>query len=165
MLDVGGWREGYPEDVMSSRTTAAAFDPTEWSQKGFTERVRIGTNAYVLQGIGYPLPVYLFHAVKLSLFVLGWMFFCSFTPGLGTLRNFSTWIFEGVAFLHRGAHRFEFDPARLAERLEGIGAPRANERAHVLELKVGREILLRDLVSARAPPPRERRRTRRAGYD
>ena len=65
---------------MSSRTTGAAVDPTEWSKKEFTERVRIGTNAYVLQGIGYPPAVYLFHAVKLALFVLGWLFFCSFTP-------------------------------------------------------------------------------------
>jgi hypothetical protein len=87
MLDVGGWREGYPEDVMSSRTTAAAFDPTEWSQKGFTERVRIGTNAYVLQGIGYPLPVYLFHAVKLTVFVLGWMYFCASRPASAPSRT------------------------------------------------------------------------------
>jgi hypothetical protein len=83
---------------MSSRTAGAAFDPTEWPKKEFTERVRIGTNAYVLQGIGYPLATYLFHAVKLSLFVLGWMFFCSFTPGLGTPWNFTSWIFEGTAF-------------------------------------------------------------------
>jgi len=83
---------------MSSRSTEVAFDPSEWSKKEFTERVRLGTNAYVLQGIGYPPAVYLFHAVKLSLFVLGWMFFCSFTPGLGTPRNFTSWIFEGTAF-------------------------------------------------------------------
>ena len=83
---------------MSSRTGEPVFNPTEWAQKEFTERVRIGTNAYVLQGIGYPLAVYLFHAVKLLLFVLGWMFFCSFTPGLGTPWNFTSWIFEGPAF-------------------------------------------------------------------
>src|SRR5262249_3714130 len=83
---------------MSSRSTGAAFDPSDWSKKEFTERVRIATNAYVLPGIGYPPAVYLFHAVKLSLFVLGWMFFCSFTPGLGTPRNFTSWIFEGTAF-------------------------------------------------------------------
>ena len=58
---------------------AAEFEPAEWSKKDFTERVRVGTNLYVLEGLGYPLPVYLFHAVKLVLFVLGWMFFCSFT--------------------------------------------------------------------------------------
>lgn len=83
---------------MTSRTTDAAFDPTEWSRKEFTERVRIGTNAYVLQGIGYPLAAYLFHAVKLLLFVLGWMFFCSFTPGLGTPWRFTAWVFAGTAF-------------------------------------------------------------------
>jgi len=83
---------------MSPRTAEAEFDPTEWSKKDFTERVRIGTNAYVLKGLGYPLAAYLFHAVKLSCFVLGWMFFCRFTPGLGTLGNFTTWIFHGTAF-------------------------------------------------------------------
>jgi len=66
----------------------AEFDTDEWSKKDFTERVRIGTNLYVLKGLGYPLAAYLFHAVKLSLFVLGWVFFCRFTPGLGTLRDF-----------------------------------------------------------------------------
>ena len=83
---------------MASPTRQAAFDPSDWSSKEFTERVRIGTNAYVLQGIGYPPAVYLFHAVKLSLFVLGWMFFCRLTPGLGTFGSFTTWIFDGTAF-------------------------------------------------------------------
>jgi hypothetical protein len=83
---------------MTSGTTAAALDPAEWPTKAFSERVRIGTNLYVLQGIGYPPAVYLFHAVKLALFVLGWMFVCSFTPGLGTPSNFTSWIFEPVAF-------------------------------------------------------------------
>ena len=76
----------------------AEFDTDEWSKKDFTERVRIGTNLYVLKGLGYPLAAYLFHAVKLSLFVLGWVFFCRFTPGLGTLRDFRSWIFDGTAF-------------------------------------------------------------------
>jgi len=76
----------------------ADFDPTEWSKKDFSERVRIGTNSYVLQGVGYPLSAYVFHAVKLALFVLGWIFFCRFTPGLGTFGNFTSWILEGPAF-------------------------------------------------------------------
>src|SRR5438445_3730867 len=76
----------------------AEFDTDEWSKKDFTERVRIGTNAYVLQGLGYPLAAYLFHAVKLLLFVFGWMLFCRFTPGLGTLANLTSWIFDGTAF-------------------------------------------------------------------
>ncbi|MGH7894848.1 MAG: DUF3556 domain-containing protein, partial [Candidatus Binatia bacterium] len=85
-------------DGASARTAEAEFDPAEWSKKDFTERVRIGTNAYVLKGIGYPPAAYVFHAVKLCLFVLGWMFFCSFTPGLGTPSSFTSWIFEGAAF-------------------------------------------------------------------
>jgi hypothetical protein len=83
---------------MSPQAINPDFDPAVWSQKDFTERVRIGTNFYVLKGLAYPLPVYLFHAVKLVIFVAGWMFFCRFTPGLGTLSNFTTWVFEGTAF-------------------------------------------------------------------
>ncbi len=71
---------------MSSSTAADNFDPTEWSKKDFTERVRIGTNCLrAARASPTRFAVYLFHAVKLALFVLGWMFFCSFTPGLGTL--------------------------------------------------------------------------------
>ncbi len=77
---------------------ASEFDPVEWEKKDFTERVRLGTNMYVLQGLNYPLAAYGFHAVKLTLFVLGWMFFCRFTPGLGTVAGFTSWIFADVAF-------------------------------------------------------------------
>jgi hypothetical protein len=83
---------------MSAEATATPFDPAEWSKKDFTERVRIGTNFYVLNGIGYPLPAYLFHAARIAVFIAGWIFFCSFTPGLSTLSGFTTWIFEPIAF-------------------------------------------------------------------
>src|SRR6185503_16269297 len=86
------------EDVMSARTAEVEIDPAEWSKKDFTERVRLGTNVYVLRGIGFPFAVYVFHAIKLSCFVLGWMLFCRFTPGLGTFSSFTSWIFEDVAF-------------------------------------------------------------------
>ena len=77
--------------------------PTEgdfagWAAKDFAERVRIATNFYVLRGLNTPLPAYVFHALKLALLVWGWMLFCRFTPGLGTLANFTTWIFADVAF-------------------------------------------------------------------
>ncbi|HEY2774169.1 MAG TPA: DUF3556 domain-containing protein [Candidatus Binatia bacterium] len=71
---------------------------TSGSKPGFSELVREGCEAYVLQGIGLPLAAYLFHAVKLALFVLGWTFFVGFTPGLGSLRNIGSWWFEGIAF-------------------------------------------------------------------
>jgi hypothetical protein len=64
----------------------------------FSELVRAGCEDYVLKGIGLPMAAYLFHAVKLVLYVLGWAFFCSFTPGLGSLSSFGTWWAEGIAF-------------------------------------------------------------------
>ena len=83
---------------MTARTAEAELDPVAWSKMDFTERVRVGTNAYVLRGIGFPFPVYVFHAIKLTGFVAGWMLFCRFTPGLGTVSGFTSWIFEDVAF-------------------------------------------------------------------
>ena len=83
---------------MAADRDLSSFVPVEWAQKGFTERVRTATKTYLLGGLGYRLTDYAFHAVKLVLFVLGWIFFCRFTPGLGTAANFATWIFEPAAF-------------------------------------------------------------------
>jgi len=73
-------------------------DHVESPKRSFSELVREGCEGYVRQGIGLPVAAYVFHAVKLCLFVLGWMFFCSFTPGLGSPRHFGAWCFEGIAF-------------------------------------------------------------------
>ena len=72
--------------------------PAPSPPRGFTELVRAGCEGYVLEGIGLPLAAYLFHAVKLVLFVLGWMFFVSFTPGLGRPWDIGHWWLEGIAF-------------------------------------------------------------------
>jgi hypothetical protein len=66
--------------------------------KDFSALVRLGCEEFVLKGIGLPLAAYLFHAVKLTLVVLGWMFFVSFTPGLGSPWTFGSWWSEGIAF-------------------------------------------------------------------
>jgi hypothetical protein len=86
--------DGAKPDLTSA---GAELDRATWAAMGFTERVRIGTNLYVREGMHFPLAAYLFHAVKLPLLILGWMFFCRFTPGLGTFADF-TWIFADVAF-------------------------------------------------------------------
>jgi hypothetical protein len=74
------------------------FDPDEWARMGFGERVKLSCRAFVQGGVGYPPAIYIFHGVKLLLFILGWMFFCSFTPGMGSPMHFGSWAFEGVAF-------------------------------------------------------------------
>src|SRR5262245_20413862 len=82
---------------MSVQSAEAELDRSS-PTTDFTERVRGATNAYVLQGVGFPASAYVFHAVKLGAFILGWMFFCRFTLGLGTFSNFTTWIFADTAF-------------------------------------------------------------------
>lgn len=67
-------------------------------QPGFSELVRAGCEDYVLKGIGLPLSAYAFHAVKLCLFVLGWMFFCSVTLGLGSPSHLGSWWLKPIAF-------------------------------------------------------------------
>jgi hypothetical protein len=76
----------------------APSTPIESRGKGFSELVRAGCEDYVLKGIGLPIAAYLFHAVKLCLFVLGWMFFVRFTPGLGSPWEVGSWWREGIAF-------------------------------------------------------------------
>jgi len=83
---------------MITPTGDARPDHVESPKRSFSELVREGCEGYVRQGIGLPVAAYVFHAVKLFLFVLGWMFFCSFTPGLGSPRHFGSWCFEGIAF-------------------------------------------------------------------
>ena len=66
--------------------------------ESFTDLVREGCEGYVLRGIGLPITAYVFHAVKLGLVVLAWMFFVSFTPGLGSPWALGSWWHEGIAF-------------------------------------------------------------------
>jgi hypothetical protein len=83
---------------MSRSTVQARPDAIQPPGAGFTELVRAGCEDYVLHGIGLPIAAYVFHAVKLALFVSGWMFFCSFTPGLGHPTTLASWWLEGIAF-------------------------------------------------------------------
>ena len=79
----------------------ALTDPeSSASRRGpsFTQLVREGCEGYVRHGIGLPVPAYVFHAVKLCLFVLGWMFFVGFTPGLGSPGQVGAWWLEPIAF-------------------------------------------------------------------
>lgn len=78
--------------------TESLFDPEEWKKKDFTEKAKIGCHEYILKGLNYPLPVYAFHFLKILALFAGWVFFCSFTPGLGTWREIGAWAFEPTAF-------------------------------------------------------------------
>ena len=85
-------------DATLPRTAEAAFEPAVWDRMDFTQRVRTGCERYVLHGMQYPIAAYLFYAVKLGLLVGLWMFWVSFTPGLGNPLTFTSWMFHPVAF-------------------------------------------------------------------
>jgi transmembrane protein DUF3556 len=84
--------------LVDAESPPARPDPADASAPGFTDLVRAGCEDYVRKGIGLPIPAYVFHAVKLCLFFLGWAFFVRFTPGLGNLSNLGSWWHEGIAF-------------------------------------------------------------------
>jgi hypothetical protein len=83
---------------MNVQSQPVQAEPVRGRKRSFSELVREGCESYVLHGIGLPLPAYAFHAVKLVLFALGWMFFCSFTPGIGSPWQIGSWWTEGIAF-------------------------------------------------------------------
>ena len=80
---------------MSERARIEAREP---AGRSFSELVREGCQGYVLHGIGLPWPAYIFHALKLLLLTLAWMFFCSFTPGVGSPWRVGEWWNEPIAF-------------------------------------------------------------------
>ena len=74
------------------------YDIAEWQKKPFPERVKMVCQSWALQGYGTPWPIYIVYILKIGFYVWAWSFFCSFTPGLGSLRDFGAWYFEPVAF-------------------------------------------------------------------
>jgi hypothetical protein len=74
------------------------YDPLEWAEMPFGEKVRLACNAWAMQGYGTPLAVYAVYALKIACYVAGWFLFCGFTPGMGNLSNLGDWWLEPVAF-------------------------------------------------------------------
>ena len=74
------------------------YDPLEWAKKPFTEKGSMVCASWAMQGYGTPLAVYLLYILKIALYVSGWFFFCSFTPGMGHLSNVAAWWLQPEAF-------------------------------------------------------------------
>ena len=83
---------------MFLRPLAPPYDPLEWAKKPFPEKSRMVCEAWAMQGYGTPLAVYIFYALKIALYVGGWMFFCGFTPGMGSFADFGSWWLTPQAF-------------------------------------------------------------------
>jgi hypothetical protein len=78
--------------------TPPPYDPIAWSKLPLHERGRMVCEAWALQGYGTPLGVFLAYALKLALYVAGWVVACRFSPGLGDLSSIGTWWLAPVAF-------------------------------------------------------------------
>jgi hypothetical protein len=55
-------------------------------------------NAWTMQGYGSPLAVYFVYALKVAFYIGMWVYFCSFTPGMGGLRSLGDWWLRPEAF-------------------------------------------------------------------
>jgi hypothetical protein len=80
------------------KPTLPSYDPLEWAKRPFPERARMVCEAWAIQGYGSPAAIYAVYALKVALYVGAWVFFCGFTPGLGSLSQISTWWLAPVAF-------------------------------------------------------------------
>jgi hypothetical protein len=78
--------------------TLPPYDPIEWSKKPLAERGRMVCEAWAMQGYGSPIGAYALYAVKVGLYIGAWVFFCGFTPGLGSLSKIGSWWLAPVAF-------------------------------------------------------------------
>jgi Transmembrane protein of unknown function (DUF3556) len=80
------------------KPTPTPYDPLEWEKKPFEEKARMVCAAWALQGYGSPLAIYLVYALKVALYVAGFVFFCGFTPGMGRVADLGAWVFRPEAF-------------------------------------------------------------------
>lgn len=78
--------------------TPPPYDPLVWVKKPLAERGRMVCEAWAMQGYGSPAGVYAVYALKVALYVAGWVAFCGTSPGLGGLSSIASWWLQPVAF-------------------------------------------------------------------
>src|SRR3954470_14655209 len=74
------------------------YDIRAWQREPFAVRMKMVCQAWARDGCGTPWPIYVVYLVKVALYVGGWCFFCSFTPGLGDPRTIGAWWAAPEAF-------------------------------------------------------------------
>ena len=74
------------------------YDALEWERMPFARRIRLACTSWAIDGYGAPLAIYFAYALKIGLYVGGWLGFCALTPGLGGPGTISEWWLAPVAF-------------------------------------------------------------------
>lgn len=78
--------------------TLPPYDPLDWARQPLTVRGQMVCRAWALEGYGTPLAAYALYLLKVVFYVGMWIFFCSFTPGMGDWRAISRWWVLPTAF-------------------------------------------------------------------
>jgi Transmembrane protein of unknown function (DUF3556) len=74
------------------------FDLDDWAKRPYQGRLRLMCQAWAMQGFGAPGIAYLFYALKLVLYIGGFLVFASTTPHLGGLGNIDNWWSDAIVF-------------------------------------------------------------------
>lgn len=78
--------------------TPPPYDPLAWVKAPLAERGRQVCEAWALQGYGTPLGAYAFYALKMALYVGGWLLCCRTSPSLGGVSTIAAWWLLPLAF-------------------------------------------------------------------
>ncbi len=74
------------------------YDLRRLRTEPFGPRMRLICRTWLYQVSAPPAVVYLGYVIKISvLYVGGWLFFCSFSPGMGSPLRFASWAFTATA--------------------------------------------------------------------
>ncbi len=73
------------------------YDVGRWQRLPFPERMRLVCQSWAVDGYGTPALVYLAYALKVALYVTGWLAFCSTSAVLGPPSTFGSWWSSGEA--------------------------------------------------------------------
>lgn len=78
--------------------TPPPYDALEWEKLELPRRGQEVCQAWALQGYGAPAATYLLYVLKVALYVAGWSWWCSSTPGAGGLLRLPEWWLSPVVF-------------------------------------------------------------------
>jgi hypothetical protein len=79
--------------------TPPPYDALAWEKLPFAERSRMVCEAWAVQGYGSPPGALVFHALKVAVYIAGWVLFCSTSPGMDSIANIATWSMTSTAFI------------------------------------------------------------------
>ncbi len=78
--------------------TPPPYEPLGWLRQPLGERGRMVCEAWAMQGYGTPPGVFVAYALKVALYVGGWVLACAMSPSLGCLSTIGSWWLSPLAF-------------------------------------------------------------------